>query len=297
MAAAGGATVGQWIEGARLRTLPLAVAPVLAGTAAAVQLHEFRFWRALLALLVAFFLQVGVNYANDYSDGVKGTDNEDRVGPLRLTGSGLARPAHVKYAAFACFGLAMVAGLVLVAMSGQWWFLLIGLSAVFAAWGYTGGKHPYGYLGLGDLFVFLYFGLVATAGTTFSQAARLSATSVLASVSMGLIACALLMANNVRDIPTDRVSGKLTLAVRLGDTRARAAFALELLLAYALMVFCLPENPWILLVLLSAPVAVLCARTVLRGATGLQLVPVLKNVGFLSLGFSVLLLLAALIRA
>lgn len=155
------ATAAQWIEGARLRTLPLAVAPIIAGSAAAYEINEFKPLYAFLAFLVAFFLQVGVNYANDYSDGIKGTD-EDRVGPLRLVGSGVASPRSVKFAAFACFGLAMLAGLALVALANQWWFLAIGASSVFAAWGYTGGKHPYGYMGLGDVFVFVYFGLVAT---------------------------------------------------------------------------------------------------------------------------------------
>ncbi len=163
------ATAAQWIEGARLRTLPLAVAPIIAGSAAAYEIGEFKPLYAFLAFLVAFFLQVGVNYANDYSDGIKGTD-EDRVGPLRLVGSGVASPRSVKYAAFACFGAAMLAGLVLVALANQWWFLAIGASSVFAAWGYTGGKHPYGYMGLGDVFVFVYFGLVATLGTLYTQA-------------------------------------------------------------------------------------------------------------------------------
>lgn len=291
------ATPAQWVEGARLRTLPLALAPVLAGTAGAVSLHAFHPGKAVLAGLVAFFLQVGVNYANDYSDGIKGTDDEDRVGPLRLTGSGAARPAQVKWAAFACFGAAMLAGLALVLWTQQWWFLLIGASAVLAAWGYTGGKNPYGYMGLGDLFVFLYFGLVATLGTTFVQAAELSTTVVVAAVSLGLIACALLMANNLRDIPTDVHDGKLTLAVRLGDTASRLAFAVEVVLAFALMVFTVPANPWNLLVFLLLPLAVPGIRTVLSAEDPRALVPVLKQVGLLSLGFSLLMLLAAALGA
>ncbi len=167
------ATPAQWIEGARLRTLPMALAPVLAGSAAAQALHSFEPVRALLALLVALFLQIGVNYANDYSDGIKGTDDH-RVGPLRLTGSGAARPGQVKAAALVCFGLAAVAGALLVLLSRQWWFIPVGLSAVLAAWGYTGGRTPYGYLGLGDLFVFVYFGLVAVLGTTLTQAGTLN---------------------------------------------------------------------------------------------------------------------------
>ena len=288
------ATPAPWLEGARLRTLPLALAPVITGSAAALQLGGFQFALALLAFLVAVFLQIGVNYANDYSDGIKGTD-EQRVGPLRLTGSGAAPAHHVKWAAFACFGAAMLAGLAIVVITGMWWFLLIGLSAVFAAWGYTGGTRPYGYMGLGDVFVFIYFGLVATLGTTFIQAAQLSTTAWLASVSMGLFACALLMANNIRDIPTDAEVGKLTLAVRLGEARARLAYASQLGLGFALMLFTVPAHPWNLLVFLAVPLALPAARTVLAGRSGTALIPVLKQTGLLSLAFSVLLLLAAVI--
>ena len=167
------ATPAQWIEGARLRTLPMALAPVVAGSAAAQALHSFELVRALLALLVALFLQIGVNYANDYSDGIRGTDDV-RVGPVRLTGSGAAAPGRVKAAALLCFGLAALAGAVLVVLSRQWWFIPVGLSAVLAAWGYTGGRSPYGYRGLGDLFVFVYFGLVAVLGTTLTQAGTLN---------------------------------------------------------------------------------------------------------------------------
>lgn len=290
------ATVGQWIEGARLRTLPLAVAPVIAGTAAAVELRDFRPLPAILALLVAFFLQVGVNYANDYSDGIKGTDDA-RVGPMRLTGSGAAPARHVKIAAFACFGAAMLAGLILVLATLQWWFLVVGLSAVFAAWGYTGGKHPYGYIGLGDVFVFIYFGLVATMGTTFSQASRLSPTSVFASIALGLIACGLLMANNLRDVPTDIEAGKKTLAVRIGAPKARLAYAVEIILAFALMLFTVPENPWNLLVFLALPFAIPAIRTVLTAQDMRQLIPVLKHTGILSVLFALLLLVASILGA
>lgn len=290
------ATVGQWIEGARLRTLPLAVAPVIAGTAAAVELRDFRPLPAILALLVAFFLQVGVNYANDYSDGIKGTDDA-RVGPMRLTGSGAAPARHVKIAAFACFGAAMLAGLILVLATLQWWFLVVGLSAVFAAWGYTGGKHPYGYIGLGDVFVFIYFGLVATMGTTFSQASRLSPTSVFASIALGLIACGLLMANNLRDVPTDLEAGKKTLAVRIGAPKARLAYAVEIILAFALMLFTVPENPWNLLVFLALPFAIPAIRTVLTAQDMRQLIPVLKHTGILSVLFALLLLVASILGA
>ncbi|MEF3122494.1 1,4-dihydroxy-2-naphthoate polyprenyltransferase [Kocuria flava] len=289
------ATPAQWIEGARLRTLPMALAPVLAGSAAAQALHSFDLLRALLALLVALLLQVGVNYANDYSDGIRGTD-DDRVGPLRLTGSGAARPQHVKAAALLCFGLAAVAGAVLVVLSRQWWFVPVGLSAVLAAWGYTGGRMPYGYLGLGDLFVFVYFGLVAVLGTTLTQAGTLNAEAWVAAAATGLIACALLMANNVRDLPTDREAGKRTLAVRLGDRRARAVFAAEIAVAFALLLLLVPANPWMVLVLLLVPAAVPPVATVLRAGDRRLLVPVLKQCGVLNVGWALLFLLAVLLR-
>ncbi|WP_253908553.1 1,4-dihydroxy-2-naphthoate polyprenyltransferase, partial [Arthrobacter sp. H41] len=197
------ATAAQWLEGARPRTLPMAVAPVIIGSAAAYGLGGFRFFNAVLAAAVAVLLQVGVNYANDYSDGIRGTD-DNRVGPLRLTGSGAAAPRQVKFAAFGCFAAAMAAGLLLIILSQAWFLLLVGIGCVAAAWGYTGGRNPYGYRGLGDLFVFVFFGLVATLGTTYTQAGQLSAPAWIGAVGTGLIAMALLMANNVRDIPTDR---------------------------------------------------------------------------------------------
>lgn len=286
------ATPAQWIEGARLRTLPLAIAPIIAGSAAAYAFGEFLPVRAFLAFLVAFFLQVGVNYANDYSDGVKGTD-EVRVGPLRLVGSGVAKPSHVKAAAFICFGLAMVAGLILVILSQQWWFLAIGVSAVFAAWGYTGGKHPYGYMGLGDIFVFIYFGLVATLGTLFTQTAHLTLEGWIFAISMGLFSCALLMANNVRDIPTDREVGKRTMAVRLGDTWSRRVYALEMLLALLLTAILVADNPWYLLVfILIGPVLHSCF-VVLSGSLGKALIPVLKQAGLVAMAYAVLVAIAA----
>ena len=273
----------------------MAVAPVIAGTAAAAQLQAAHAGRAVLALLVALFLQIGVNYANDYSDGVRGTD-DDRVGPLRLTGSGAAAPARVKAAAFLCFGLAAVAGALLVVVSQQWWFVLVGVAAVFAAWGYTGGSKPYGYLGLGDVFVFVFFGLVATLGTTATQAGRLSADAWVMAVSTGLFACALLMANNVRDIPGDREAGKRTLAVRLGDTRARLAFVTELAVAMILPLLLVPHNPWVLLVYAVSPLAVAAGVTVLRAEQRRALIPVLKQCGFVNLGFAVLYALAVLVH-
>ncbi|GLU85664.1 1,4-dihydroxy-2-naphthoate polyprenyltransferase [Kocuria sp. NBRC 114282] len=285
------ATPAQWVEGARLRTLPMALAPVIAGTAAAQSMWGSDVVRALLAFAVALLLQIGVNYANDYSDGIKGTD-DDRVGPMRLVGSGAAAPRQVLAAALGCFVLAMVAGVALVALSGQWWFLVIGASAVLAAWGYTGGPWPYGYRGLGDAAVFVYFGLVAVLCTAVTQAGELNLQAWIAAVATGLFACALLMANNIRDIPGDQEVGKRTLAVRLGDRWARVVFTAELGLAFALHVFLLPQNPWFLLVLLAAPLAIMAARTVLGTTERTALIPVLKQCGILNLVWSVLFLIA-----
>ncbi len=289
------ATPAQWIEGARLRTLPMALAPVVAGSAAAQALHSFDPVRALLALLVALLLQIGVNYANDYSDGIRGTD-DDRVGPLRLTGSGAAAPGQVRAAALLCFGLAALAGAALVVLSRQWWFIPVGLSAVLAAWGYTGGRSPYGYRGLGDVFVFVYFGLVAVLGTTLTQAGTLNLEAFVAALSTGLIATALLMANNIRDLPGDREVGKRTLAVRLGDPLARVVFTAEIAVAFELVLFLVPDNPWMLLVLLLLPLAWAPVATVLRVQDRRQLIPVLRQCGVLNVGWAVLFLLAVLLR-
>ncbi len=290
------ATAGQWIEGARLRTLPMAVAPVIIGTAAAFDLGGLHWGRAVLAALVSLLLQVGVNYANDYSDGIRGTD-EVRVGPLRLVGSGAAAPRQVKAAAFGALALAMVAGLVLVILSQAWWLLLVGAGAVIAAWGYTGGKNPYGYMGLGDVFVFFFFGPVATLGTTFTQAGAVSTAAVLGSIATGLIAVALLMANNVRDIPTDRQVGKRTLAVRLGDRNARLSYVVMLGLSLAVMMVLVPAKPWLLLVLLLAPFMLMPSWLMLKGKKRKSLIPVLKQTGLLNLGFSVLFAAAMALTA
>ncbi|WP_287933535.1 1,4-dihydroxy-2-naphthoate polyprenyltransferase [Arthrobacter sp.] len=290
------ATAGQWIEGARLRTLPMAVAPVIIGTAAAFDLGGLHWGRAVLAALVSLLLQVGVNYANDYSDGIRGTD-EVRVGPLRLVGSGAAAPRQVKRAAFGALALAMVAGLVLVILSQAWWLLLVGAGAVIAAWGYTGGKNPYGYMGLGDVFVFFFFGPVATLGTTFTQAGAVSTAAVLGSIATGLIAVALLMANNVRDIPTDRQVGKRTLAVRLGDRNARLSYVVMLGLSLAVMMVLVPAKPWLLLVLLLVPFMLMPSWLMLKGKKRKSLIPVLKQTGLLNLGFSVLFAAAMALTA
>jgi len=282
------ATGREWVQGARPRTLPAAVAPVLVGTGAAAQLGAASPGRAVLAGVVALALQVGVNYANDYSDGLRGTDL-DRVGPMRLTASGTAAPGSVRLAAFGAFGVAALAGLALVAWSGQWWLLAVGAAAILAAWFYTGGRRPYGYRGLGEVGVFVFFGLVATLGTTYTQAGGLSWPAWCGAVGTGLLACALLMANNLRDIPTDTVTGKRTLAVRLGDRRARFAYRWLVLVPLLLGAACAFAAPWALLVaLLAAPAAALVVG-VRAGARGIALVPVLAGTGLLQLGYGVLL--------
>lgn len=284
------ATVGQWVQGARPRTLPAALAPVLVGTGAAAAVSSVVWLRAALALLVAVALQVGVNYANDYSDGIRGTD-ERRVGPVRLVGQGLADAAAVKAAAFGCFAVAAVAGLVLVALIGQWWLLLVGAASILAAWFYTGGSRPYGYAGLGEVFVFVFFGPVPVVGTAYVQTLDLAdPLAWLASVGVGALICAILVANNLRDIPTDAQSGKHTLAVRLGDARTRGFYvvlvAVALLVVVALAVAA--GSPWPLLGLLAAPLALGPVRALRSGAVGPALVPVLKATGVLVLGYGVL---------
>ncbi|MCT2087811.1 1,4-dihydroxy-2-naphthoate polyprenyltransferase [Micrococcus terreus] len=288
------ATPAQWIEGARLRTLPLAIAPVIVGSAAAAELGGFHLGRALLALVVSLALQIGVNYANDYSDGIRGTDDV-RVGPLRLTGSGAAPAAHVKRAAFACFGVAILAGLALVVWSGTWWLIVVGILAVAAAWFYTGGKKPYGYLGLGEVFVFIFFGLVAVLGTTYTQALTVSGEAWVGAIGCGLISTALLMANNVRDIPTDREVGKHTLAVRLGETAARWSYLMMVAVAVLLPLLFVGEHPLLALVLLAGALAVKPALTMLRSTERRDLIPVLKLTGILGLVYSVLFAVGLLV--
>ena len=208
-----------WLVGARPRTLPSAVVPVAIGAGCAVGSGSVTWWRVAVALLVSLALQVGVNYANDYSDGVRGTDDA-RVGPLRLVASGTKPPGAVKRAAFAAFGVAAVAGLVLAATT-SWWLLAVGAASIAAAWFYTGGPRPYGYAGLGEVFVFTFFGLVATVGTTYVAVERITGLSVVMGAAAGCLSCSMLVVNNLRDIPGDTVAGKRTLAVRIGDPRTR----------------------------------------------------------------------------
>ncbi|MGZ4494583.1 MAG: 1,4-dihydroxy-2-naphthoate polyprenyltransferase [Nocardioides sp.] len=280
------ATPAQWIEGARPRTLPAAVAPVLAGTGVAAFLGGAVWWKAALALLVSLALQVGVNYANDYSDGIRGTD-ADRVGPLRLVGSRVASPAAVKRAAFGAFGVACVVGLVLAATT-SWWLVAAGAVSVLAAWYYTGGSRPYGYLGLGEVMVFVFFGLVAVMGTTYVQTLALDLASFYAAVGIGALACAILVANNLRDIPTDREVGKRTLAVVLGDDRTRGLYALLVGLAVlALVALALATTWWALLGLVFLAPLGAALRLVAGGTTGRDLVPVLQKTGVAELLYAV----------
>ncbi|MEV6285414.1 1,4-dihydroxy-2-naphthoate polyprenyltransferase [Kribbella sp. NPDC051770] len=279
------ANLSQWIEGARPRTLPAAVAPVLVGTGAAAYLDGFVWWKALLALGVALALQIGVNYANDYSDGIRGTD-ENRVGPLRLVGSKVATPRAVKTAAFTCFGVGAVLGIVLCATS-SWWLLVAGAASLVGAWFYTGGKSPYGYRALGEVSVFLFFGLVAVLGTTYVQAETLHWTAVAGAVAIGAIACALLVANNLRDIPTDSVTGKRTLAVVIGAARSRQLYAALIALAFILAALSALATPWTLLALIALPLAIKSIRVVVSDAVGPALIPVLKGTGMTELVYAV----------
>lgn len=282
------ATLNQWIAGARPRTLPAAIAPVVVGTAAADLLNRADLGLALLALLVSVGLQIGVNYANDYSDGIRGTDGE-RVGPVRLVGQHLADPGNVKLMAFAFFGFAALVGLALVALSEAWVMIPLGALAVLAAWKYTGGDNPYGYRGLGEVYVFLFFGLMATLGTLYTQAKQLTWVGVAGAVGIGAIAAAILVVNNLRDIPTDRESGKLTLAVRLGDRGTRWCYALLVLVAVAMVVAVALQHPLALITLVSLGLLWRPLQTLRSGATGRDLVPVLAATGLFEIGYAVLL--------
>ena len=274
-----------WITGARPRTLPAAIVPVAVGAALCAGEPEATWWRAGLAMAVSLLLQIGVNFANDYSDGVRGTD-EVRVGPQRLVGGGLASARAVKAAAFACFGGAAVVGLVL-ALSTTLWLVVVGAMSILAGWFYTGGSHPYGYLGLGEVFVFTFFGLVATVGTVFVTIERVPWTAWPLGSAVGALACALLVTNNLRDIPTDSQVGKRTLAVRLGDRRTRSFFVALVVTAFICALVVGFNRPGVSVVLVAVPFALAPIRTTLQGARGRELIAVLGATSRLQMVFGV----------
>jgi 1,4-dihydroxy-2-naphthoate polyprenyltransferase len=283
------ATAADWIAGARLRTLPLAIAPVALGTGAGVVAIADGPWhpaRAVLALVVALALQIGVNYANDYSDGVRGTDDH-RVGPARLTASGAAKPRHVLAVALSFFALAALAGLALTIVTGQWWLLAVGAAAIVAAWFYTGGRHPYGYYGLGELFVFGFFGLVATAGSAFVQALTVNLEAWLGGVGVGLIACAVLMANNLRDVVQDKAAGKRTLAVLVGPLAGRILFTIFMLAPFGIVVFWAFLYPTATLVFFALLAALPACVIVLWGKTPRELLTALQLASLTALLYGV----------
>jgi 1,4-dihydroxy-2-naphthoate polyprenyltransferase len=288
------ATAKNWLAGARPRTLPAALVPVTVGTGVAIGYGDFSAWKAVLALIVALALQVGVNYANDYSDGIRGTD-EARVGPVRLVAAGLAPPRQVLAAAIASFAVACVAGLVLAATT-TWWLLAVGAAAVAAAWTYTGGRHPYGYRGLGEVAVFAFFGLAAVVGTAFVQVRSLTWLALAASVPVGLLACALLVINNLRDIRSDTVAGKRTLAVRIGDPRTRLLYASCALAPFVAAALIATVRPLTLVTLAAVPLAIAPVRSVRAGAYGPALIGALGQTGRLQLAFGTLLTLGLAIR-
>jgi 1,4-dihydroxy-2-naphthoate octaprenyltransferase len=275
--------MNKWILGARPRTLPAAIAPVVVATALVGD--DFNWFRAALALKVAIWLQIGVNFANDYSDGVKGTDT-DRVGPTRLVASGLASASSVKSAAFISFGIASIAGAWLALLTSPW-LILIGVISIAAAWGYTGGKNPYGYRGLGELSVFLFFGVVATMGTYYVQTERITLLSFIVSIPMGALSCAILAINNLRDRPKDALVGKLTVAVRIGDRNARSMYVALLALAHLAAIATL--IPTALLTVLALPMSISVSKQVLSGISGKELIPILGRTGKLQMVFSILL--------
>ena len=274
--------MNKWILGARPRTLPAAIAPVL--VAIALVGTDFNWLRALLTLMVAVWLQIGVNFANDYSDGVKGTD-ADRVGPIRLVASGIATANEVRSAAFISFAIASVAGTWLAFLTSPL-LILVGIVSIAAAWGYTGGKNPYGYRGLGELSVFLFFGVIATMGTYYAQTEEITLLSFIVSIPMGALSCAILSINNLRDRPKDQLVGKLTLAVRIGDRKARLMYVGLLILAHLAAIATL--IPTTLLTLIALPMSFSISRQVLSGISGKDLIPVLGKTGKLQMVFAIL---------
>jgi 1,4-dihydroxy-2-naphthoate octaprenyltransferase len=280
-----------WILGARPRTLAAAIAPVLVGTALAFPVGVTLNWlNALLALLVSLFLQIGVNYANDYSDGIRGTD-EVRVGPTRLVASGLKSAQSVKQAAFLLFFLASVAGLFLALRTSRW-LILVGVIAILAAWNYTGGAKPYGYQGFGEISVFLFFGVVATSGSYFAQSQEITWQSLLISMPMGALACAILAINNLRDLPKDALVGKRTIAVRIGDSNARAMITALIATAIFAGLLAVSISPWVFLTLLIVPLAMRISIEINQGALGSGLIPLLGKTGKLQLFFALLMTFA-----
>jgi 1,4-dihydroxy-2-naphthoate octaprenyltransferase len=265
--------VNRWVAGARPRTLPAAVVPVLVGTGVASATGGVMWWRAVAALIVALALQVGTNYANDYSDGIRGTD-DGRVGPVRLVAAGLAAPAAVRTAALSAFAVAAAAGIALAVVVGPQ-LLFVGAACLAAGWFYTGGRRPYGYLGFGELFVFVFFGLVATAGTAYVQTGRLTALALVAAIPVGLLSTALLVVNNLRDIPGDTAAGKRTLAVRLGDAATRRLYVGCIVAAFAVVLALAAWRVGAPLGLLALPVAIDPVGRVVRGERGRDLIPVL----------------------
>lgn len=281
------ASPSQWVAGARPRTLPNAVVPVVVGTGIAIGLGGFVWWRAVLALLVALTMQIGVNYANDYSDGIRGTDDQ-RVGPMRLVGSKVAPPRQVLVAALSSFAVAAVLGLILVIATGAWWVLLVGAAAIAAGWFYTGGKSPYGYRALGEAAVFVFFGVVPVVGTAFVQMESLSWVAFVASVPVGLLSCSMLVVNNLRDVVNDGQAGKKTLAVVLGAERTRQLYAACVVVALAIALG-MSAVAWLsVLTLLAVPLAIAPVRTVLSGAVGPALIGVLQQTGKLQMAFGLL---------
>ena len=283
------ATIGEWIQGARPRTFPAALAPVLVGTGIAQHFDSLNIVRALLALVVALALQAGVNFANDYSDGIRGTDRV-RVGPVRLVGQGLAKPHLVKRAAFFMFAIAMASGFTLVLLTQAWWLLIVGAASIAAAWFYTGGSRPYGYAGFGEVFVFIFFGIVPVMGTAYVQTLELTWGAFIASIGVGALACSILITNNLRDIPGDTEHGKRTIAVLLGDQRTRTLYVCSIISAFAVpAVLVIPFGPWALLGYGAIPWALNPVALVRRGARGPALIPVLKATGIVLLVYGILL--------
>ena len=276
--------MNKWIVGARVKTLPAAVAPVLIGTSYA---EKINWGNALLALLVSLFLQIAVNFANDYSDGVRGTDTH-RIGPVRLVASGLASASSVKRAALISCLIAAIAGLVL-AVNISPWLLAVGAAAIWAAWGYTGGKKPYGYFGFGELSVFIFFGLVATVGSYYIQTEQFNWQIFLLSMPVGTLSCAILAINNLRDLPQDKLVGKRTMAVRIGEKNTRVFFMLLLVTAQLTALVAAGISRWALITLICAPITYRVAKQVLNGAVGSDLIEVLSKTAKLQLLMAILL--------